>query len=107
LGVNKYFLKELGMEKGKAETLKAKTPYDIYPYEMANDIILHHKEVIQNNKLRFEEESIVDFRGETKHFNAVIAPLHDDEGCVIGTYGFSINITAQKETERLRRERVN
>ena len=45
---------------------------------MAEDIIAHHKEVIRTGKQMRVEESIVDrTTGETKIFDATIAPLYD------------------------------
>lgn len=82
-----------------------KTPYGLYPYQLADNIIQHNNEVIRTGKSLSQEESIRDITtGETKHFVAIKAPLRDDDGNIIGTIGTSIDITAEKEAEHLKLE---
>lgn len=104
LGVNTLVLKVTGTRSYK-ENFAEKTPYDVYPKEMAKNIIQHHKEVLQTKKMLSVEESIKDVTtGETKYFNAIIAPLYDDYDQIIGTIGISIETTAEKEAARLQFE---
>jgi hypothetical protein len=67
---------------------------------MAHNIVLNHRQVINTNRVNFKEEPINDLTtGEVKHFKAIIAPLNDDHGNTIGTYGFSIDVTAEKQAK--------
>ena len=104
LGVNELVIKASGTESYEKD-FAGKTPYDLYPKEMARDIVAHHQEVIQTKKILTAEESIKDITtGEVKYFSATIAPLRDDDGNIIGTIGTSIDITAEKEAEHLKLE---
>jgi amino acid adenylation domain-containing protein/thioester reductase-like protein len=104
LGVNKHGLSVTGT-RSYEEDFANKTPYDLYPKEMAKNIVQHHKEVIRTKKPLSVEETIEDVTtGKIRYFNAFIAPLYDDENRVIGTLGTSIETTAEKETERLKIE---
>ncbi|CAL7959834.1 Sensor protein [Gammaproteobacteria bacterium] len=106
LGVNKNALEVVGA-KSYNKDFAGKTPYDIYPKEMAENIIQHHKKVLQTGETLSAEELIKDVDGEIKYFNATIAPLYDDNGKIIGTIGISVDITAEKkETERLKKASV-
>lgn len=81
-----------------------KTLYELYP-ETAEHIKQHNEEVMKTGEILSQEEVISDITtGEIKYFMAIKAPLRDDEGNVIGIVGTSIDITAEKEAERLRLE---
>lgn len=107
LGMNALGIKVAGASSFEKD-FAGKTPYDVFPKEMAHKIVEHHKEVIRTGEILSAEESIVTLStGEVKHFNATIALLHDDNGEIIGTIGTSIDITADKEeAKRLKRLRV-
>ena len=95
LGFNASAIKAVGAQS--KEELIGKTPLEIYPKEMAEDIIAHHKEVIRTGKQMTVEESIVDITtGETKVFDATIAPLYDEDKNIIGTCGLSVDTTERK-----------
>lgn len=80
------------------ENFLGKTPLDLYPRQMAEEIIAHHKEVIQTGNVMCTEESIEDLATkETKFFTATIAPFYDDRKNIIGTCGISIDITQEKK----------
>jgi len=103
LGGNEHVLKASGALH--YENFIGKTAYDLYPKEMADNIILSNEEIMQTGKIISQEEPIEDITtGEVKYFNAIKAPLHDDKNQIIGTIGISIDITAQKEAESLKLE---
>ncbi|WP_395947091.1 PAS domain-containing protein [Caedibacter taeniospiralis] len=95
VGFNASAIKAAGAKS--KEELIGKTPLELYPKEMAEDIIAHHKEVIKTGKQMTVEESIVDITtGETKVFDATIAPLYHEDKNIIGTCGISIDTTERK-----------
>jgi PAS domain S-box-containing protein len=82
-----------------------KTAYEIYPYEMADNIVRHNNEVMRTGKVLSQEESIRDVTtGKTKYFIAYKAPLYDDKGNVVGLIGTSVDITTEKNAECLKLE---
>lgn len=103
LGCNESILKAIGGRSPNA--IVGKTPYEFYPYEMADRIVQHNNEVLRRVEVLSQEEVIADIStGKIKYFNAFKAPLRDDDGNVIGLIGTSIDITAEKEADRLRQE---
>jgi amino acid adenylation domain-containing protein/thioester reductase-like protein len=104
LGINDLVIKGTGT-RSYEQDFAGKTPYDLYPKEMAEEIVQHHREVIQTGKMLAAKESIKEITTKkTKYFNAFIAPLYDDDGKILGTIGTSIDITAEKEAEHLKLE---
>ncbi|MCC2644616.1 MAG: hypothetical protein K0R94_394 [Burkholderiales bacterium] len=96
LGVNKEVLKAAGARNYK--DMVGKTPYDFYPEDMARNIILHNEKVMNTGETLSQEEAIRDIStGKTRYYNAVKAPLYNDNNKVIGFVGASIEITAEKE----------
>jgi DNA-binding CsgD family transcriptional regulator len=94
LGANDVMFKAIG---APLDTL-GKTPYDYYPYEMADHIVQHNQMVIQTGQSLCQEEVIKDIStGLIKSFNAIKSPLLDDHGDVIGIVGISLDITLQKQ----------
>ena len=81
-----------------------KSLHELYPKEMADHIKRHNEEVMRTGKKLIQEEPIIDKKGNLKYFTAAKAPLRDDNGNIIGIIGTSIDITAQKEAERLKQE---
>lgn len=87
------------------EAYVGKTLYELYPKEMADHIKEHNEEVMRTGEILTQEEVIEDMTtGKIKYFMAVKAPLRDDNGNIIGIVGTSVDITAEKEAERLRLE---
>lgn len=100
IGANKTVISELGVQV--LSDYVGKSLYDLYPKEMAEHIKQHNEEVMSTGKVMSQEESIVNKRGELRYYIAVKAPLYDDHGNIMGIIGTSIDITQQKEAERLR-----
>lgn len=106
IAVNASTIKAVGASSFEKDFAN-KTPRDLYPAKMAEEIIAHHKEVIVASKVMHFEESIKDVAtGETKHFIATIAPLRSSGGEVVGTCGISIEITQEKRLKK-QLERAN
>lgn len=102
IGINSQCLRAMG--KSIYEVL-GKTPYDFYPKKIAAHIWEHSKQVIKSGKTQTQEEYAYDASGNcTGTYLAIKAPLYDEHGNVIGIVGSSIDITAEKNSERLKIE---
>ncbi len=101
LGINELCLRGLGVTK--LEDVLGKTPYDLYPKEIADRITTHNKRVISSGEVLSQEE---EFRylstGKIGYAKAIKSPLYDNTGRIIGVLGVSIDITSEKEAEKLR-----
>jgi PAS domain S-box-containing protein len=90
---------------GATRDIIGKTSYEFYPFETADHILKHNQKVIETGQILSQEERIEDITtGQIKYLTSIKAPLLDDEGNTIGILGTSIEITAEKEAERLRLE---
>jgi len=104
IGVNNLLLQLIGANFSQKDLI-GKTPLDIYPEAMARNIMLHHNDVVRTGELFSGEEAIEDITTKKViYFNAIVGPLRDDDGNIIGTMGTSIDITAQKEADTLKLE---
>ncbi len=82
-----------------------KTPYDYFPFEVADALIKNNNTVMQSGKiLAFEETLINSVNGKVNYFRAFKAPVYDDNGKNVGIIGTSVNINAEKNAEHLRLE---
>jgi PAS domain S-box-containing protein len=101
LGVNPHCLRSIGA----TTDIIGKTPYDFYPKEIAEHILSHNELVMKTGEILSQDEPIEDVStGEVKVFHSTKAPLYNDAGKVIGIIGSSIDVTAEKEAERLKIE---
>jgi len=76
LGGNELALHGIGAES-YSEVI-GKTPHDLYPVEIADNITNHNEAVIKAGKILSQEESIKDITtGKTRYYPAVKAPLFD------------------------------
>lgn len=83
----------------------SKTPYDYFPFEIANALVKNNKLVMKTGKiLSYDEQLKNALTGEMNYYRAFKAPLYDDEGKSIGVLGTSINVTTEKNAERLQLE---
>jgi|GEM_PF-1729790 len=100
LGLNQVCLEEMGAKN--FSDIIGKNPYDFYPRETAEYILGHNQQVMNSGEVSYQEESINDITtGKYKVFKSIKAPLYDNNGNVIGIIGTSVNITAEKEAEKL------
>ncbi len=100
LGVNNPTLEAVGALC--YDDIIGKTLYDFYPDEIAEPIVENHNEVLATGKTLTHEEMIEDIHtGAVKYFTAIKSPLYDESGTLLGTVGVSIDITSQKQAEKL------
>lgn len=101
LGANDFQI--VGATLSKSEIV-GKTLYDIYPKDVADELMKNSWQVIKERKAVTFEEAIVDIiTGKTKYFLATRAPLLDDDSVdVVGVVCTAIDITERKEAEELR-----
>lgn len=104
LGINELCLQGMGTTLDK---VLGKSPYDFYPEEIAKHILDHHELVMQTEQILSQEEFINNLStGQPVYAKALKVPLYDDNGNVTGIIGTSIDITAEKEAESLRLEKL-
>ncbi len=101
LGINELCLKAIGSSR----EIIGKKPYEFYKKEIAEHILKHNAEVIKTGEILSQEEWIEDITTKKiKCFSSIKSPLYDDQGTIIGIIGSSVEITAEKEAERLKAE---
>ncbi|MBP9741877.1 MAG: GNAT family N-acetyltransferase [Burkholderiales bacterium] len=102
LGVNEHCLNRIG---SSYQDIVGKSPYEFYPEHTAEHIVSHNTQVIRSGEIMVQEEWIEDITtGKPKCFSSTKAPLYDDEGTIIGVIGSFVEITGEKEAEKLRLE---
>lgn len=102
LGANGICLKSMGATK---EQVIGKTPFDFYPKDVAEHILIHNEKVIKTGQVMPQEETINNITtGELKVFMSIKAPLYDENGKVIGIVGTSVDITSEKLAAKLQLE---
>ena len=103
LGANELTLTGAGI--ASIHDVLGKTPFEMYPKEMAERIVKHNEEVIRTGQILSQEELIKDLStGRERYYTAFKAPLRDEDGIIIGTLGISIETTAEKQAESLKLE---
>lgn len=103
LAVNETFAKMCGTT---VESLVGKTDYDFWPKELAQKYVDDDLDVMTRGKTKSTEEFIQGPDGPRWH-ETYKTPLFDENGKVIGTTGFSRDITERKEIDRMKSEFVS
>lgn len=93
--VNKTFVNYHG---GKLKDILGKTDLEIWPVELAKEYQTEDEEVILGGQQKFIEETVIDGENE-RYFVTFKNPIFDDNGQIIGTTGFSVEVTERKKTE--------
>jgi PAS domain S-box-containing protein len=101
LAVNTQFANSCGLDH--PEFLIGKTDFDIWPHDLAAGYVADDAKVINSGKPWTVEEPISD-RGDIRWFETFKAPIMDKRGVVIGTTGYSRNITERKQAEEALRK---
>jgi PAS domain S-box-containing protein len=102
LGVNEHCLNRIG---SSYQNIVGKSPYEFYPEHTAEHIVSHNNKVIRSGEIMAQEEWIEDITtGSPKCFLSTKAPLYDDEGKIIGVIGSFVEVTGEKDAEKLRLE---
>ncbi len=96
LAVNKSFAKSCGLLV--PERLVGKTDFDIWPGDLAEKYHADDVKVMTSKKATIVEEQILD-QGEIRWFETFKTPVFDAEGRVIGTTGYSRDVTERKRIE--------
>jgi PAS domain S-box-containing protein len=100
LGANQACLEAMGAKQ--ANDVIGQTPFDYYPEELAKSIVDHIHLVIKTGETLTQEDVIQDITtGKTRYYAAIRSPLVGEDGKIVGVIGTSIEITAEKEAERL------
>ena len=81
------------------EELLGKTPYDLFPKEVADELLAHDRQVLeQGEPIQFEE--VVPVEGELRTYIAVKFPLRDHTGKPYAVCSISTDITDRKRAEQ-------
>jgi PAS domain S-box-containing protein len=96
LAVNTTFSNSCGVNN--PESLVGKTDFDVWPHELAARYVADDDRVMRSGKPCMVEEPISD-KGEVRWFETFKAPITDNQGTVIGTTGYSRDITERKRAE--------
>ena len=101
LSANVAFAKSCGLEA--PALLAGKTDLDIWPRDLAVKYREDDVRIMESKQPCIVEEHISD-RGERKWFETFKAPIVDKHGAVIGTTGYSRDISERRKAEELLRE---
>jgi len=93
---NTGFVRACGIEK--SEYLVGKSDFDVWPKKLAEKYVLDDKKVI-NDKVSLHNEELIFDQHTEKWFETFKTPILDENGLVIGTTGYSRNITERKLSE--------
>lgn len=94
------------MCKTSIENVISKTDYDFFPKENADLYVADDKEVMKLGKTKSVEELIDGPEGARWH-ETYKTPLFNEKGEIVGTTGFSRDITERKEIDRMKSEFVS
>lgn len=98
LVVNDGFVQVFGANS--ADEVVGKNDFDIAPPDLARRSLADDREVMASRKKKNVEEEILT-GGERKWFETYKAPVIGDKGALLGTVGFSRDITQRKHMEHL------
>lgn len=98
-------MEKVGLEKETAvDSIIGKTDYDYFNKDAADKYRENDSKVITQKKEFVTEESIVFEDGREMIQLSIKRPIFDEEGNVVGIVGNTVDITAQKQAEELKRE---
>ncbi len=81
-----------------AEQVLGEDDCSLFPRQQAELLISLDKKIISENRIHSQEEVLDTAQGE-RVFMATKGPLRDTDGCVIGIFGISRDITERKQAE--------
>ena len=96
LAVNTPFARACGFDH--CEDVVGKTDLEIWPVELASKYIADDKAVMQSGTSLVVEEPVWE-RGVVKWYETFKTPILNNQGSVIGTTGYSRDITERKRAE--------
>ncbi|MFH0754117.1 MAG: PAS domain S-box protein [Candidatus Omnitrophota bacterium] len=100
LAVNKIFAQACGRS---VNDVVGKTDFEIWPKDLAERYCADDVKIIRNRLKTVVEEPIMK-NGVVTYFETYKSPILDDQGRVIGTTGFSHDVTDRQKAERALRE---
>lgn len=99
---NKSLLSNLGKTP---EDLYGKTDHDLYPKEFADKYAADDRKVFETGEIiDLVEENRSPITGEISYVHVVKAPVHDEDGEIVGTQGIWWDVTNRVEAENNLRE---
>jgi len=81
------------------EEIEGKTDFDFFDEDHAQDAYNDEQEIIRTGKSIVKEEREIHRDGSVTYALSTKSPLKDEDGNIIGTYGISKDITANKAAE--------
>ncbi|MBS0359660.1 MAG: PAS domain-containing sensor histidine kinase [Proteobacteria bacterium] len=99
LGCNENMAKIIGLNG--IQNVIGKTDFDLFSKDIADVTVQNDIAVMKDMKEHAVEEAGFDIQGKKAIYLSKKSPLVDEDGKVIGIIGTSIDITAQKEIEKL------
>ncbi|MEI7811940.1 MAG: PAS domain S-box protein [Ignavibacteria bacterium] len=97
LVVNSKFSDAFGFDN--PEAIVGKTDSDLWSRELADKYIADDLCAMETRNTIIAEEQISDKEGRVKWFETFKSPVIDNQGIVIGTTGYSVDITRRKISE--------
>lgn len=96
LAVNTLFVRACGLDRGA--DVVGKADLDIWPSELANKYLADDRAIMQSGSPLVVEEPVWE-RGVMKWHETFKTPIFNDQGSLIGTTGYSRDITKRKQAE--------
>jgi PAS domain S-box-containing protein len=103
LTVNRAFAEAAGSTP--AEQLVGKTDFDVWPADLAVTYVADDRAVLQSGVSKQVEE-LVREHGVRTWMETYKAPVFDQDGTLLGTVGFALDISERKQAEKLLCEMV-
>jgi len=104
LAVNNKFSDSCGLEN--PELLIGKTDLDVWPQEFAAKYIADDVKVMKSGK-PYTVEELISEKGAVKWFETFKAPIFDEQGRIVGTTGYSRDISERKKAEAVLSHQVD
>lgn len=94
--INQHYQDQYGPDR---HTIAGKTLYDIYPAEMADELTVLDRQVIDAGINAEQENILVGDDGREQIFRSNMFPVFDSSGDMAAIGGFAVDVTEQKEAE--------
>lgn len=100
-GCNKAFTKQLGLSHNE---IKGKSVLEIWPSEHSKELYQKDLKILIDKKIQKTETTIIDKHGNKRDTILIKNVFYDETGDVSGIVGTYIDITEQKDIEKILRE---
>ncbi len=95
--VNKKFSLSCGIDN--PELLVGKTDFDVWPHKQASQYVADDNEILESGEPRMIEE-LISVKGKNYWHETYKSPVRNKKGEIIGSTGFSRDITQRKKAEK-------